>query len=297
MKEISVIESLVTFINSMDHNNGWWYSIPIPGKKSASNDADYVFPPLAKVFGIHKDAMSIYWLETGCLERHGNEIIRISMKGFDSIVDRLIDKNNFEVSKIHIAGIGRHFCMKLGNTTETPKSIWAKYLKKPRRVHPPLKLASREVTSLASSSIVNAIKNSEEFSNIVQLYLKYQSAPLKSKGINKNATTQSELISKSHKKDDNEIEEEKSLSEEDTNDNNNELLSITDIYKSGTEADIKTNPIMNLFRVPKDNMLTLYRLHYEISKVIKSPDNVISYAHPMNSSRKVNYILLPEGKS
>ena len=72
---------------------------------------------------------------------------------------------------------------------------------------------------------------------------------------------------------------------------------MTDICKLVTEVNTETNPIMNLFRVSKDNMLTLYCLHYEISKAIKSSNNTISYVHPINRNRMVNYILLPEGKS
>ena len=102
--------------------------------------------------------MNIYWIETRYIKRHRKEAKQLSMKGFHSIVDRLVDKTNFEVSYTNIARIGRHFCMKLGNATETPKSMWVKHLKKPRHVHPPLKLASREVMPLASPSIVSVIK-------------------------------------------------------------------------------------------------------------------------------------------
>ena len=117
--------------------------------------------------------MNIYWIETRYIKRHRKEAKQLSMKGFHSIVDRLVDKTNFEVSYANIARIGRHFCMKLGNTTKTPKSMWVKYLKKLRNAYPPLKLASKEVILQASSLIVSIIKSSKEFSNIVQVYLKY----------------------------------------------------------------------------------------------------------------------------
>ena len=90
--------------------------------------------------------MNIYWIETGCTKQYEKEAMRLSMKGFDSIVDRLIDQTNFEVSYANITRIRRHFHMKLGNITKTLKSVQVKYLKKPRHAYPLLKLASREVT-------------------------------------------------------------------------------------------------------------------------------------------------------
>ena len=99
MKGTSCNESLVKFINNMDSDTGWWHSIPIPGKNALSEDAQWGFPPLSKVFGIHKDAMSIHWMELGCFKRHGKEKINLAMKSFDMIKDNLMDRSNVEVSK------------------------------------------------------------------------------------------------------------------------------------------------------------------------------------------------------
>ena len=48
------LEVLVTFINNVDHDYGWWYNI---GPSSANEDEkfNYTFPSLNKIFGIHKD--------------------------------------------------------------------------------------------------------------------------------------------------------------------------------------------------------------------------------------------------
>ena len=53
---------------------------------------------------------------------------------------------------------------------------------------------------------------------------------------------------------------------------------------------------MSLFAVPQDNLLTLHRLHYETSRIIKSPDNAITCAHSLNTNKNLNHDMLPEVK-
>ena len=71
----------------------------------------------------------------------------------------------------------------------------------------------------------------------------------------------------------------------------------TDACKSGSSAEASSSPIMNLFSAPKDNMLTLDRMHFETSRLLKDKDNNITYAHPLNTHKKLNYECVPEGNS
>ena len=48
------------------------------------------------------------------------------MKGFDSVKDRLIDRTIFEVSEVSTTSIGNNLFVKLDNTAETLKTVWAK---------------------------------------------------------------------------------------------------------------------------------------------------------------------------
>ena len=93
------------------------------------------------------------------------------MKEFDLIKDSLMDRANIKVSKTLITGIGTKVFTKLRQAVSTPKTIWAKYLKKPHYAYPLLKLVWREETLIAASSITSIIKSSEEFANTVEIYL------------------------------------------------------------------------------------------------------------------------------
>ena len=67
-------DSLVSFMNNVDVDEGWWYSLPTPGKKT-SEEFDYVFPPISQIFSINKQAMNTHWYEIGCLKWHGKNMI------------------------------------------------------------------------------------------------------------------------------------------------------------------------------------------------------------------------------
>ena len=69
------------------------------------------------------------------------------------------------------------------------------------------------------------------------------------------------------------------------------LLSISDIYKEGTPLEASLIPIMNLFSVPKDNILMLHSLHFETSKLLKDNNNNVTYTHSINPSFNIKYIL------
>ena len=68
------LEVLVTFFNNVDQDAGWWYNV---GTSSGNEDEEfnYLFPSLNNIFGIHKDAMSMFLLEINCLKKKGNTCI------------------------------------------------------------------------------------------------------------------------------------------------------------------------------------------------------------------------------
>ena len=86
-----------------------------------------------------------------------------------------------------------------------------------------------------------------------------------------------------------------SSSEEDENEErpvtNNELI------MSGNIPEAKLSPFMHIFKIPEDNLVTLQRLHYEISKKLLTNDSTITYDSPFAHGRKVTYALIPQETS
>ena len=114
-------DSLISFLNNVDIEEGWWYSFPIPGKKTFE-EFDYVFLPISKIFSINKDDMNIYWYEIGCLKRHG-KAMHFQSKGYEAIISQLLDDSLVELSITRISGIGDMRFMRIGSTCETPSII------------------------------------------------------------------------------------------------------------------------------------------------------------------------------
>ena len=54
---------------------------------------------------------------------------------------------------------------------------------------------------------------------------------------------------------------------------------------------------MNIFSVPTDNMLAVYRLYFEISRLLKDKDNNTACTHPLNTDKKLNCTHAPESRS
>ena len=69
-----------------------------------------------------------------------------------------------------------------------------------------------------------------------------------------------------------------SETEEEVDDNDNNLsIKIQGTHMKGALEDVKTHPLMNLFKVPIDNNNTLHCFHFEISQVLKNKDNAAEF--------------------
>ena len=79
----------------MNTNAGWWYLLPVPGKKT-SEDFEYVFPSLSMVFGINKNAIIIYQLKIGCMKKYGNKWY-LYQKGYDKIINKVLNPNKCKI--------------------------------------------------------------------------------------------------------------------------------------------------------------------------------------------------------
>ena len=71
----------------------------------------------------------------------------------------------------------------------------------------------------------------------------------------------------------------------------------TDIWIVESPAEASSSPIMNLLSVPKDRMLTLNRLHFEILRLLKDKYNNSTCTHPIDKDEKLNHAHVLKGNS
>ena len=81
--------------------------------------------------------------------------------------------SNIEITMTRLANKkGNKRFIKIGNTSLTPTMIWDDYLEHLRRVHPPTKIASREIIKSTCNERTSIIKkNSDLFINMEELHM------------------------------------------------------------------------------------------------------------------------------
>ena len=276
MNEFEKRKVLISFIDAIDPDTGWWYSISKIGSNADPKILE-VFPTVNTILGLHGDAMDIMWLETGCLKRKRN-MLTICKEGFEHIKNGVTVRAAVELSKITFGGF-RNLCfLKLGIIHVSPDVIWKRFLENPRRIHPPLSLLTRESTVRVRNEMVDIVKESSELHSGIQLYLSFHFP-----GYQQRKKTV--------------VQESSSESEGETEEPAQPMTSM-EMYKSGSRANSKTSPLMNMFRIPEDNTNTLQRLHYEITKLlIDSKTNKIQYPHPLHPEQNIDLFSVPQGTS
>ena len=157
-------------------------------------------------------------------------------------MSKVLDQSKIEVSSSIITDFGAKKFMKIWSTSKTPKMTWIEWIKNPRRVPSPTKLASREITAVAAESIMHVNKISEEFSNIVKLCLRFNSS---SQNKNSNSKMNEELSNrKSNKIDFEELEEDDASTSEDENEENIvHPQSTADTCKSGLPVEASSSQL------------------------------------------------------
>ena len=114
---------------------------------------------------------------------------------------------------------------------------------------------------------MSIIKNSDLFINMVELHIQHNDffrKRLSHKESTGNAQNEEEL----------EEAINSSASEEDEDENiNNEPIKIQDTHLKDAMSHVKQHPLLHLFKAPINNDNTLYRLHFELSKILKNNDN------------------------
>ena len=68
--------------------------------------------------------------------------------------------------------------------------------------------------------------------------------------------------------------------------------------QKGTIANIDKSPMLNVFGAPEDNVSTLQRTHFEVTKLLdKENKGLMSYEYPIRKRHKMEHALMPPGGS
>ena len=274
---------IASYIDNILPDNGWWYFLNKPGEYKYTEIED-VFPSISRLFGIEKKPMEIFLTESGCYKKHGN-VLHQRWQGWEDLRELVNIRSNFERTQVSLGPYGLQTLILLGYCTLDPRAMWQDFYSKKRRFYPPLHLVSREQASITRNQIIEIVKNSDDFTVMMQMYLSthYNDTV----GISKR-----KLVVKQGKEETNE-EIATSIQESDEAE---KVLSAKQRYKLGTVPTIAESPLMNIFKVPSNNSEALQRLHYEISNILMK-ENVIEYPHPIRPSVNMRFANMPSGNS
>ena len=158
------------------------------------------------------------------------------------------------------------------------------YLEHPRHAHLPAELTSREVMKDAFSSMIKIVKNSNSYANVISAYM------------NKNMNADSSLKETygNNSKRTNETSKNQ-VAEEVTSSSSSEDEAASSTLNNNDAAT--KSLLMHIFSILADNMPTLERLHYEISKHRLKENSMITYDLSLAPGRMMSYPSLPYGKS
>ena len=94
MSTSSRLEVLSRFINDIDQDAGWWCNIGIPTNND-KEEFNYLFPSLSKIFGMHREAMTIFLIENNCTNRKSKKFVFCS-KDYKSLMAMVDIGRNIE---------------------------------------------------------------------------------------------------------------------------------------------------------------------------------------------------------
>ena len=162
-------QALLDYINNIEGDVGWWYVVPNPSTKY-HGEIHYLFPSINELFGIHSNAMNIFLLEIGWYFQCGKSV-RIRKEMIEKVRDKVFDRASFEVSTVSLGANRNLLFVKLGYTKERPKDTCKSHSINPRSKHPPRMLASREVTKSALSIMLQTVRNSANYCDMLNVHI------------------------------------------------------------------------------------------------------------------------------
>ena len=125
MDAVKCLEVLKSYVDNIEDGNGWWYSFPMPGKKDHCLITD-MFPNANTLFGMHKDAMSIFWIEAGWLKKCGSTC-KLHKNKSDEMKEHVTNRSSFEISPFRISGSSSSWHVKLGSTNKSLSEMWKRH--------------------------------------------------------------------------------------------------------------------------------------------------------------------------
>ena len=119
-KSMLVLEVLAEFISSIDDYAGQWYN-------TGNNDIEdknfkYLFLSLSTIFRLHKDTLSIFFLEANLIKKRGNKFV-ISMRGCSDLKNIVNSYISTEILKYKVDKFKLMNLLKLEYVSLTPMTI------------------------------------------------------------------------------------------------------------------------------------------------------------------------------
>ena len=99
------------------------------GPSKVQNNVKDVFPMVNTLFGLHKSAMDIFWIESNVMKVKGKSLIVVK-KGMDKIKTLVDDRVTFEYSEQKYQGVVYHL-VKLGQTDMKSMDILKRFKANP----------------------------------------------------------------------------------------------------------------------------------------------------------------------
>ena len=227
----------------------------------------------------------------GWCKNHSNSH-RINKDSVEIMREEVDNRSSFEETAGYTGGVRNAYFIKIGHISTWPRTTWKDYLEHPRRAHPPAELTSRDAMKDAFSSIIKIVKNSDSYADVINEYInKNMNADSSLKETHGNSNKRTYETSK------NQGAEEVMTSSSSEDEAASSTLNNKDMIKSGTVPEATESLLTHIFSIPTDNIPTLERLLYEISKLLLKENSIIACDSPLAPGRMISCASLPHGKS
>jgi hypothetical protein len=269
LKQANYREILAPFIGKIPHAKGWWYRLPsriAPAQDGQPLLFDAILPHMGTLFGLIELAMWVIVYEMGCYKKKGKSFI-INIQGWDDLKYEYMMKSFLEVSTSRLDGT-RCTYIRLGFPTDKPTVIWKKYKSRELKKHPTA-ISSRASTKFVREELVKRLKGANMFLEVLEGHVR---SYVEANGMATAQRSKSNQPTSISSADDESAaaEEEKrrqQLQEQEMAEEREEekaeeappttAAPFTFDPKAGEVADSNQNPLMDLFKIPSDNMQTL----------------------------------------
>jgi hypothetical protein len=273
---------LASFLEEIPKNKGWWYRLPLASISSKDDEpiaTDAILPHLGNVFGLSEQAMLLFLVEMGCYQARGEGYI-ISKTGWEAFEAEFKVKSYIEVSRTSFDKQRSFNLIRLGFPEYKPSVIWRMY-KRGKIKCPPRAISSHASAKFARKEFINVFQGSKLYMDVLKHHV---GSYLKVNGIEASVLKEKNRRTTSWRDDDEEdrettdgnqqhgqqvLQQEQNDEEERAAEGDLQMTTAAELevdLTEGTLADPKEFPVMNIFKIPGDNIRALAQVHKEVTR-------------------------------